>query len=94
MRVTLIKALDGKDLEYETGFRYFVDAIKLRIAEHESPKITPSVGQQPVKCAHTEREITYYFSHKNGERCIYAPAPCGETAEAACVVGFNDVMGQ
>lgn len=75
MIVTLKGMPDGKDLAYETGFHYFVDHVKLRIAEHKPPRVTPSNGAKPVNLMPMEREITFHFSHKIGGHCIYTAAP-------------------
>lgn len=66
MIVTLIGS-NGKVLEYETDCQYFIDHIKL--LEHMPVKITPECGTNP--CVSLSREITFYFSHSVGGRCIY-----------------------
>ena len=75
MIVTLKGMPDGKDLAYETGVHYFVDHVKLRIAEHEPPRVTPSNGEKPDNFMPMEREITFCFSHNVGGHSIYSAVP-------------------
>ena len=72
MIVTLRGLPDGKDLTYETGFNYFVDTVRLRIAEYGPPDVTPSLGAMPVDVMPTQREVVFYFSRNIGGHCIYA----------------------
>jgi len=75
MIVTLKGMPDGKALAYETGFPYFVDHVKLRLAEHEPHCVTPNDGAAPVNVMPVEREITFCFSHKIGGHCVYKAVP-------------------
>ena len=61
MMVVLNGMPDGKYLCYETGVSFFVDHVKLRIAEHMHPKITPADGKLPVNVMPAVREITFSF---------------------------------
>ena len=71
MIVTLTGMPDGKDMAYETGFHYFIDHVKLRIAEHVPPNVTPNEGHMPVNIMPTEREITFRFWRQFGETLHY-----------------------
>jgi hypothetical protein len=75
MIVTLKGMPDGKDLAYETGFHYFVDHVKLRIAEHDPPHVIPSDGKNPVNIMPMAREITFCFSHNIDGHSIYSAVP-------------------
>lgn len=75
MIVTLKGMPDGKDLEYETGFPYFIDTVRLRIAEHNPPDITPGQGAMPVNTLPVERVVVFCFSHEIPGRYIYTAAP-------------------
>ena len=76
MIVTLKGMPEGKDLAYETGFHYFVDHVRLRIAEHEPPCVTPSDGEKPVNFMPMEWEITFCFSHNVGGHSVYSAKRC------------------
>lgn len=75
MIVTLKGMPAGKDLVYETGFHYFVDHVKLRIAEHEPVRVTPSDGATQINAMPVEREITFCFSHNVDGHSIYSVVP-------------------
>jgi hypothetical protein len=77
MIVTLvgIPRFGGNDIEYETGFSYFIDLVRVRIAEQVPSQVTPNTGAHPVKGMPVVREITFCFDSKIDGRLIYAIAP-------------------